>query len=270
MEGEIVAFCTALTALPEGLVVQGSLVVSVTPITVLPDGLVVHGDLGLRDCEDLLSLPVGMSVGGEVHLSGCRNISTIPGDWLNWGPMVNGEPHQIRMGNTGFTATEEARAWLRHCDVPNLNFDILALAWGDDEEEAPTVGFPDVGSAVAFWCETAGEEAFAVDATELHEAEFKTFLARLRGAKEFVIQELRRPWARAWVDVLRDERKVELLACCAERWLCSDCELSCKCRLGYGRFQRGSRGFLAWFAVADALERDAQPALWLVAQWMRV
>ena len=146
------------------------------------------------------------------------------------------------MSDSGFTASEEAQTWLRECDAPNLHFHV-------SQEAEPTAGFPDVATAVAFWCEAAGVEPFALDVS--NEASFTTFLARLRGVKEYVVQEMRQPQA-------RDNRKAELLALCAERWLRTD-----------HSFLRGFRSILAWFAVANVLEGHGEPALRVASQWMR-
>lgn len=67
--------CTALTALPAGLSVDGFLYLEgCTGLTALPDGLSVGDWLYLIDCTALTALPDGLSVGGgicidELHLS---------------------------------------------------------------------------------------------------------------------------------------------------------------------------------------------------------
>jgi hypothetical protein len=68
-----------LTALPEGLTVNGDLDLSHCPaLSTLPEGLTVNGDLRLYHCPALTAISVGLTVRGSLYLSGCHALAAIP------------------------------------------------------------------------------------------------------------------------------------------------------------------------------------------------
>mmetsp|Transcript_8380 Transcript_8380/g.15388 ORF Transcript_8380/g.15388 Transcript_8380/m.15388 type:complete len:963 (+) Transcript_8380:57-2945(+) len=73
--------CSALTALPDGLNVDGDLYLSdCSSLASLPEGLDVGGDLTLERCLSLTTLPKGLNVEGSLDLDGCSSLTAVRGE----------------------------------------------------------------------------------------------------------------------------------------------------------------------------------------------
>ena len=93
---------TAITSLPDNLVVGGWLDVQETAITSLPDNLVVGGWLDVQETA-ITSLPDNLVVGGSLYLRG-TTITSLPnnlvvGDWLDLhGTAITSLPDNLVIG----------------------------------------------------------------------------------------------------------------------------------------------------------------------------
>lgn len=192
----------SLQTLGQQLIVHGSLDCSASrSLEYLPEILIVENDLNCSSCMNLVALPSELSVGGDVYLERCEKIDSLPSEMLGWPAREDGEPHDVFLGNSGLSVT--SLEWLRNVEAPFLRFHVSLRANRRNEEAVDVPPFPNFTQAVSFWLQyaateqgdpisldfTAEDVSKAVDDASKHGV--LVFLSRLRGAKEFLLTEMR-------------------------------------------------------------------------------
>ncbi len=78
----ILTGCSALSTLPDDMILEGSLELknckSLTALPTFPSGLKIVGDLSFSDCTGLSVLPDGLTVGGNLDLARCKSLTALP------------------------------------------------------------------------------------------------------------------------------------------------------------------------------------------------
>ena len=203
--------CTSLTALPEGLSFGGYLRSDgCTSLTALPEGLSVGGFLSLGGCTSLIALPEGLSVGGYLDLEGCTNITSLPGSIFEWPLMLRRDrqyKHSIYLGGSGIS--RETLDWIRDQQFDNLRFHVDLSNDGSSTSKSSFISIED---AITFWKKEAGvisekgvsfQQSNSSSSFQKHqEQSLLFFLSKLKGAKEFGINEQRKPLAKRVVELM--------------------------------------------------------------------
>ncbi|GBG27871.1 Disease resistance protein RPP5 [Hondaea fermentalgiana] len=202
-----------LRTLGRRLIVHGNLDCSaLRSIEELPQTLVVERDLNCNSCVNLTSLPADLVVGGDVYLERCEALDSLPTEMLGWQAREDGEPHEVYLGSSGLGVS--ALEWLRNVEAPFLRFHVSLRANRQNEETVDVPPFESFAQAVAFWSTYAADEHgdpvspdfTAEDVNDVVDDASKrgvlVFLSRLRGAKEFLLAEMRPRLAMRVLEVL--------------------------------------------------------------------